>query len=52
MFLSSWLYVPALAVLLDRKIWWPAKASRPTPPPPPAPTEVWTPPHTYETAAR
>jgi RND superfamily putative drug exporter len=28
MFLSSWLYLPALAVLLGRKIWWPAKASR------------------------
>jgi putative drug exporter of the RND superfamily len=25
MFLSSWLYVPALATLLGQRIWWPAK---------------------------
>ena len=27
MFLSSWLYVPALATLLSRRIWWPAKSA-------------------------
>jgi putative drug exporter of the RND superfamily len=30
MFLSSWLYVPALATLLGRRIWWPAKPAAPT----------------------
>ena len=29
MFLSSWLYVPALATLLGRRIWWPAKPAAP-----------------------
>ncbi|GAA1975204.1 MMPL family transporter [Nocardioides panacihumi] len=29
-FLSSWLYVPALATLLEQRIWWPSKAARPT----------------------
>jgi putative drug exporter of the RND superfamily len=29
MFLSSWLYVPALSVLLGHRIWWPAKSAPP-----------------------
>lgn len=35
MFLSSWLWVPTLAVLLDRRIWWPSKAARHHEVPPP-----------------
>jgi RND superfamily putative drug exporter len=28
MWLSSWLYVPALSALLGRRMWWPSRAAR------------------------